>query len=266
MHVITDWLQASSLTVMFLASLLLAAIAGWLITLSVRISLRLLGYGEGVPFPLSAAVATATSAIFALMIAFSGAGIWSDGNQARAAVQREANALENVRSIAESFPSLLRERTLADVQAYAQQVLQGDWPAMLRNAPFTDSIYDKSEKFLIDLIEAVARESVAAPLPNASMAIAQIVEVRSARLQRISLATQGVSAAQWLAMLVIAGAAMFATAILHNHERTAQYVAMVIYTACVSAAVFVILAHDRPFIGEVSVSAQPIEQILVHGK
>jgi hypothetical protein len=260
----TGWLQSSSLPLLMAASFLITSIAAAAITLLARASLGLCGYRETRPFPMNSAVVTTTSAIFALMIAFSGSGIWNDGNQARAAVQREANALENLRGIAESFPEVLRDRTRKDVKSYAEQVLAVDWPAMIRKEPFTATLYDHSEQILIDLIQAVARESSEAQLANATTAIGQIVEVRSARLQRMALATQGVSPAQWLAMFLIAGAAMFAMAAIHNHARTSQVFAMGVYAVCVSAAFFVVLAHDRPFIGQLSVGAQPIEQILEH--
>ena len=44
------------------------------------------------------------SAIFALMVAFSAAGIWNDTLQARSAVQREANALENALGVSTDCP------------------------------------------------------------------------------------------------------------------------------------------------------------------
>lgn len=267
MQGVMDWLQGLPLLAMFLVTFLITFIAGLLIILSVRVTLRACGYGPGAPFALRDVVVTGTSAMFALMVAFSAAGIWGEANQARAAVQREANALENVRSIAASFPPALRERATADVQTYARQVLDVDWPAMTRKVHFTAPLYDTSEKILIDLIDAIAREAGApGSLATASTAIGQVVEVRSARLQRITLATQGVSPPQWLAMLLIAAAAMIALAMIHNHDRLAQLFAMTIYAGAVSAAFFVILAHDRPFIGQISVGSQPIAQLLTHLK
>ena len=260
-----DWLHALPLVAMFLVCCLATLIAALLIMAAVRVTLRHCGYGADLPFPLRDVVVGATTAMFALMIAFSAAGIWSEANQARAAVQREANALENVLGVAASFPPALRERVSADVKTYARKVLDTDWPAMLGKVHFTDNVYDASEKVLIDLIEAVAREAGA---PGASgltaTAVAQIVEVRAARLARITLATQGVSLPQWVAMFLIGAVAMTALAMTHNQDREAQLAAVVIYAAAMGAAFFVILAHDRPFIGQLSVGSQPIAQLLTH--
>src|SRR5688572_25102660 len=132
------WLHALPLLPMFLVTFLIALAAAALIVLSVRVTLSRFGFGEGTAFALRDVVVGTTSAMFALMIAFSAAGIWNEANQARAAVQREANALENVLSVTASFPPALRERVRADVKAYARKVLDVDWPAMIRKAHFTD--------------------------------------------------------------------------------------------------------------------------------
>ena len=134
---------------------------------------------------------------------------------------------------------------------------------MLRREPFVALIYDQSENILISLLEEISREAGLRSLPAATPAIGQIVEVRSARLQRITLATQGVTNAQWLAMILIAAAALAALAMTHNHELVSQLLSVGIYTVAAAAAFFVVMAHDRPFVGRISVSSQPIVHLLI---
>jgi len=62
-------------------------------------------------------------------------------------------------------------------------------------------------------------------------------------------------------MLMIAPAALFTVALCHNHRFGVQALAMSLYTFVGAAAFFVILAHDRPFVGAISVSAVPIVQL-----
>ncbi len=263
MRAVVDWIHSLPLPTMFALNLALCLVGSIAILLVVRVVLRVLGYGEGRPLVLKDAAVTTTSAMFALMMAFSAAGIWQESQQAHIAVQREANALENLYGLAEGFPQELKERTRAGVRAYAKQVLEGDWPAMLRREPFIAVIYDQSENILISLLEAISREAGLRSLPAATPAIGQIVEVRSARLQRITLATQGVTNAQWLAMILIAVTAMAALAMIHNHELVSQLLAVGLYTLAASAAFFVVMAHDRPFVGRISVSSQPIAHLLI---
>jgi hypothetical protein len=262
MRAVVDWTQSLPLPGMFLITFALTLAGAAVIVIGVRLGLRLVGFGEDRPLQLRDAAVNAASAIFALTMAFSAAGIWQESQQAHASVQREANALENLYSIAASFPLELRERTRSDIRAYAEQVLAKDWPAMLRREHFNAKVYDESENVLILLMETIAREAGTESLPVATPAIGQIVEARSARLQRITLATQGVTSAQWLAMILLACAALSALAMVHNHERASQLLAVGIYTVAASAAFFVVLAHDRPFVGRISVSSEPIAHLL----
>jgi hypothetical protein len=91
--------------------------------------------------------------------------------------------------------------------------------------------------------------------------LGQIVEARNARLARITLANAGVSTAQWLAMLMSALGALTVIALCHNRHFGTQVVAMTLYTFVATAAFFVLLAHDRPFVGTISVSPAPIVQL-----
>jgi hypothetical protein len=92
--------------------------------------------------------------------------------------------------------------------------------------------------------------------------IDQIVDLRAARLQREMIARGGVSTAQWLAMILIALGAMTMIAIAHNHEGGLQITTLSVYAVGVSSAFFVLLAHDRPFLGYLAVEPIPIQQAI----
>ena len=97
-------------------------------------------------------------------------------------------------------------------------------------------------------------------LPLSSVFIDQIADARAARLQREMIARGGVSTAQWLAMILIALGAMTMIAVAHNHENGLQITTLTVYAVGVSSAFFVLLAHDRPFVGYLAVEPIPIEQ------
>jgi hypothetical protein len=63
---------------------------------AIRSLIPLAGVDPAVPLPIRDTLIDSVSAMFALMMAFSAAGIWNDTSQANTAVQRESNALENV--------------------------------------------------------------------------------------------------------------------------------------------------------------------------
>ena len=257
-----DFLQNLSLTTMFIATLAVGLTLCWIMLAIVRLCIRGSGVDTAVPLPIRDTLIDSVSAMFALMMAFSAAGIWNDTSQANTAVQRESNALENVLALARSLPTDLAEKMREAVNSYAREVLAREWPAMASKVAIDDPIYERSDKILVDLMNTLSVEqSRIASLPTVGPLLGQIVEARSARLARITLASAGVSLAQWLAMLMIALGALFTVALCHNHRFGVQALAMNLYTFIGAAAFFVVLAHDRPFVGAISVSRAQIAQL-----
>ena len=257
-----DFLQNLSLTTMFIATLAIGLALCWTVLALVRLGIRSSGVDPTTPLPIRDTLIDAVSAIFALMMAFSAAGIWNDTSQASTAVQRESNALENVLALARSLPADLAEKMREAVNSYAREVVNRDWPAMASKIAIDDPAYEASDRILVDLMNTLSVEhSRIASLPTLAPLLGQIVEARSARLARITLASAGVSPAQWLAMILIALGALFIVGLCHNHYFGIQVLAMSLYTFVGTAAFFVILAHDRPFVGAISVSPAPIVQL-----
>ena len=255
-------LQTLPLSAMFAMTMAVAVLVCWIVLVVVRLGARMARLHGPAPLLLKDTLIGATSALFALMMAFTAAGIWNDTVQANTVVQREANALENVVALASSLPMDLKEKVASSIHAYARTVVEADWPAMQRRRQVTDPIYETSDNMLVELINMLALEHQRlTTLPTVAPLLSQIVEARSARLARIALATAGVSVAQWAAMLGIVLCALTAVALCHNHHFGMQVVAMHLYAFAVAAAFFVILAHDRPFIGSISISPGPILHI-----
>jgi hypothetical protein len=258
-----DFLESLPLPQLFLFTIICGLAFGSLVFVGVRGTVRLLRIGRTRPLPIRDALISSLSAMFALMVAFSAAGIWSDAIQARGAVQREANAIENVVAIASSFPDEFREEVHSEILRYARRAVQRDWPAMRRRADVNETLFDRSNSPIGALITRTSQEnSSGRSLPLSKALIDQLVDLRAARLQREMIARGGVSLAQWWAMLLIALGAMTMIAIAHNHEIGLQITTLSVYAVGVSSAFFIILAHDRPFVGHLGVRPVPIEQAI----
>jgi hypothetical protein len=233
----------------------------WIVLAVVRIVLH---HRAGLPdwLMVKDVMVTVTSAMFALMMAFTAAGIWNDTLQARNAVQREAQALENVLALATGFPDEVTKRIRDDIGNYSRLVAERDWPAMGHKLNLDNPAFVGTDRILVDLIDHVAAEAEkGSPPPVAMPALNQLFEARSARLTRLTLADSGVSSAQWIAMIVLFAGALMLTVIVHNHNLAGQIAAMHIYALASAAAFFVVLAHDRPFSGDVAIQPTPILQL-----
>ena len=261
--ILLDLLEPLPLPQLFLVTIICGLAAGALVLVAVRATVHLLEIDPTQSLPIRDALIGSLSAMFALMVVFSAAGIWSDAIQARGAVQREANSVENIVAIAWGFPNELRDQVHNEMLRYARQAVQRDWPAMRRRVGLDETLFDRSNSPLVALISRTSEEnSSGRSLPLSNTLIEQIVDLRAARLQREMIARGGVSTAQWLAMILIALGAMTMIAVAHNHEGGLQITTLSIYAVGVSSAFFVLLAHDRPFVGYLAVKPIPIEQAI----
>lgn len=254
-----DFLYELELPWMLAVTLGLVTAYSIIIIIALRLLLRRLGIGTAAPLPISAPIMTGVGAMFALMLAFSAAGIWTDVLQARSAVQREANALENVFALANALSPELRDTVKNGVVNYAEGVVARDWPAMVRKVPIGDPVYGNSDRVLVALIDYLSGVIAQGNAPSIMPALlGQLFEARSARITRLTLAGSGLSWAQWTALIVLITVVLVVVAMLHHHARGLQFVAVGFYAVAGAAFFFVILAHDRPFVRESSVSPWPL--------
>src|SRR5262249_25805486 len=67
---------------------------------------------------------------------------------------------------------------------------------------------------------------------------------------------------KWACMLMQAVCALIAIAIVHSDNRLAAVIALGIFATGVAASLLLILAHDRPFTGEISIKSDPLLQVV----
>lgn len=247
------------LAAMFLVVLALSLTVCWLLIGLVRFAIPRLGYRLDEPLPIRDSIINACGALFALIVAFSAVGIWNDAVSARTAVQREADAVETALALSVGLPEETRSELGKGLQDYLREVVATDWPAMAKSTPLTDAVFDQSEKHLLGAIHLISRLNTAAtysPLLN------QLMEIRHARLARLAASVAGITWAQWFAMWLISTTTLLAIIVCNSHGLRTQIMAAHLYVLVVSAAYFVILAHDRPFIGRISIQPTAFQSLI----
>ena len=253
-----EFLQTQQLPVILGVTFALILVLCGVIVFAVRIALRAMGYDDTKTLPVNPSMITATSGVFALMMAFSAASIWTDFLQARAAVLREATALENVFGLANGLPAELRDTVKNSVINYAEGVLERDWPAMARRIDISDPIYASTDRVHVHLTDFLSSHAAQAGAPQITSALLnQLFEARSARISRLTLASAGLSWAQWCALFILVGAVFATIAFVHHQHRRSQVVSLALYGSAAAAAFFVIIAHEWLFVGRTSVSPGP---------
>jgi hypothetical protein len=247
------------LMAMFLAVIALSLAVCWLLIGLVRFAIPRLGYRLDQPLPIRDSIINACGALFALIVAFSAAGIWNDAVSARTAVQREADAVETALALSVVLPEATRSELTNGLQAYLREVVAIDWPAMAKSMPPSDAVFDQSEKHLLGAVHLVSRQNGVAAY---SALLNQLLEIRHARQARLAASIAGITWAQWFAMWLISTTTLLAIIICNSHALRMQIVAAHLYLLVASAAYFVILAHDRPFVGRISIQPTAFQGLI----
>ena len=83
-----------------------------------------------------------------------------------------------------------------------------------------------------------------------------------ARGQRIIISQSQVNLLKWLCLFLQAVCALLAIAMVHSDNRLASIIAFGIFATGVAASMLLILAHDRPFTGEISIKPDALLQVM----
>jgi hypothetical protein len=198
--------------------------------------------------------------IFGLFVAFTAAQVWSDNDRANAAVNREASALKSVLVLAASFPGESEAHLRNLVRRYIEETATQEWPMMARHAatlsisptPLTEALQQTLALSPSNPGQQIAQREIATSLEN----------VYEAHRQRILVSRSRVNLTKWVCLVLQAACALVAIAIVHSDNRLAATISLGIFATGVAASVLLILAHDEPFAGRLSVGAQPLLQVM----
>jgi hypothetical protein len=83
-----------------------------------------------------------------------------------------------------------------------------------------------------------------------------------ARRQRILVSRSEVHPVKWLCLILQAVCALVAIAMVHSDNRLASAVTLAIFATGVAASILLIVSHDRPFTGDISVGTEALVQVM----
>jgi positive regulator of sigma E activity len=122
----------------------------------------------------------------------------------------------------------------------------------------------RSPRLLSDALQFVL--SLAADGPGQQTAQHEIINAveraLEARRQRIIISLAEVDLVKWVCLYLQAMSVLLAIAIVHHEDRGASLIALALFATGVAASVLLIAAHDRPFIGQLSVKPDLLQQIM----
>ena len=197
--------------------------------------------------------------IFGLFVAFTAAQVWNDTERAQTAINREASSLRTIIVLASSFPGDSEARLRILVRDYIQETVTTEWPMLARQSAtltLRPPALAEALKLTLSLIPSTEGQKIA----QREMTTA-IENALDARRQRILISRSQVNLVKWSCLLLQAVCALVAIAMVHSDDRLASAITMAIFATGVAASVLLILSHDRPFTGEVSIGPGPLLQV-----
>ncbi|MGN6747816.1 MAG: DUF4239 domain-containing protein [Xanthobacteraceae bacterium] len=198
--------------------------------------------------------------LFALFVAFTATQVWSDNDKANSVVDREASALKTVVILAAAFPGEAETRLRKLIRSYIADASAQEWPMMAhRTATLQVIPYSLAQALELTLAltpssqgQQTAQREITTSLENAL----------DARRQRIIISYVQVNWIKWLCLSLQAACALIAIAMVHSDNPLASAITLGLFAIGVAASLLLILAHDRPFTGDLSVSPAPLLQVM----
>lgn len=209
---------------------------------------------------VSAGILSPLGVIFGLFVAFTAAQVWSDNDRAASAVSREASALRSAMVLSANLPDEAGTRLQSLVRDYVQETATTEWPMMAHQT----ATLHTTPRSLIEALQFVLSLSTTSSGQQAAQhEITSVIETAlDARRQRIIVSAAQVSLVKWVCVYLQAVCLLFAIAMVHSDDRVASLIAIGLLATGVASSALLIAAYDRPFVGQLAVSPEPLLQIV----
>ncbi len=195
---------------------------------------------------------------YAVILGFMLYTVWINFGAADLNADAEANAVVNVYRLADGLPSYQRTQIQQTARAYADAVINKDWPAMARNDPGqleSHTLNQELWRILMSVKAATPTELTAED--HALYELSALTEHR--RTRRLQSASR-LPVILWF-VLIVGGIVTIMSSCMFGAANTRLHAIQVFFFSLLIALVLVAIADiDRPFQGVVHVSDAPFRR------
>ena len=205
-------------------------------------------------------IAMMVGVFYALVLGIVLVSVWEARDDAQSSVQTEASALNQIAVLARDIPSPDGPRIENDVQAYANIVVQVEWPEMAAHQPLSGQGWTS----LATLTSAIENyEPVTAAQQNISAeALSELSSVYDARHSRQQESDDGLSPLLWIG-LVLGGVLTTVFVFCFGVRRRGDHVTMVMgLTGLVGFLVVMVFELNHPYSGGMGIGPSVFTQYL----
>lgn len=203
---------------------------------------------------ITPAVSTIAGALFGLSMTFLANAVWTTEDKAHDAVNSEARAIRLMELYMDSLTAPAYDGMSRLIADYGQAVA-AEWDAM------TEDDYGTPAEVALRTIYGAVIKGLAEGDQNRLLQqrlLTSLDEVSAARQERLSIAENYVSLSQWTLVVGLGIVLLSVVTLSHITTPLARRVAVGAVTLSISIMLYVILLHDRPFIGYDAIMPTPI--------
>jgi hypothetical protein len=198
--------------------------------------------------------------LYAVLLAFVVIVSWENFSQAESTVGQEASSLRSIYRESQAFPPDVQEHIRADVLRYASTTVEVEWPAMAAGQPGSPEVYQVLDEMSRSLVQLPATTTIQQAYVAAEAdRFNQLVGFRSQRLDHVE---KGVPGVLWIALGVGAVVTIGFAMIFGLRSTTLHMIMTASLSTVIGVLLFVSLAIDHPFDGDVSVDPAPLERVI----
>lgn len=207
--------------------------------------------GSGIVAPYFGSI----SVLLALLTGFVANDAWERQRQASRVVQAERSNVLAVHDLSvAAAPDMAEVR--AALVAYVDALIEDEWPKM---SDGTSSA--RAAEALGRLMQVVAdpKNGVEAGLVTQAALLDAVMNLRTARGDRLALSDAQGDQSKWLTLLVLAGLTLVALGLVHLEKPWAQATTLVVFSTAIVTTLGVIALHERPFDGPLALQPTPLQ-------
>lgn len=192
---------------------------------------------------------------FALYTALLINSIWRDRSDAQHIVVQEARAIEQSILLSRHLSVPDRAELEVMLRDYVQVVVVREWPALdeAMELPFAVPELREAMEWVLALRPATPEDSFLR-----GQLVAEIGRIEAARTRRLAIADQEISIVVWITLILSAVIVGTAVAMVHVENKRTEALTLALLSILIGSAFWVLLSHDQPFVGTLSVSPKPL--------
>jgi hypothetical protein len=195
-----------------------------------------------------------TGTLFVLSVTFLASSVWATEDRARELVNQEARGLHVVHVYMEQMTASSRNGFVKLLSDYADAV-ENEWETMASRggSPKAEAVLDQVYRATMQgFAEGDTNRTIQQRILSA------LDELSTARQRRLNIANEGVTNGQWFTVISLGLLLLVVISICHVKLPAARGLALILMSLAIAISLFVIIAHDRPFLGKYAISPEPI--------